>query len=223
MNRVFGKKKKAAPAPTLDEAAAGLGGRVDTMDGKIAGLENELRVYKDKIKKAKSPAAKKTLQKRAMEILKRKRMYEGQRDMVAGQAFNIDQTSFGIESAKANVQTVAAMKAANQELKKTLKKDLNVDDVEDMADDMAELMEDFNEINEVLGRNFATPDDLDETDLDAELEMLEDELEEDALEEADATPSYLQTNKLPDTPTDIPGGRVPAQAVDEYGLPAHPS
>jgi hypothetical protein len=42
MNRVFGKKKKAAPAPTLDEAAAGLGGRVDTMDGKIAGLENEV-------------------------------------------------------------------------------------------------------------------------------------------------------------------------------------
>lgn len=223
MNRVFGKKKKAAPAPTLDEAAAGLGGRVDTMDGKIAGLENELRVYKDKIKKAKSPAAKKTLQKRAMEILKRKRMYEGQRDMIAGQAFNIDQTSFGIESAKANVQTVAAMKAANQELKKTLKKDLNVDDVEDLADDMADLMEDFNEINEALGRNFATPDDLDETDLDAELEMLEDELEEDALGEVDATPSYLQTSQLPDTPTDIPGGRVPAQAVDEYGLPAHPS
>merc|ERR1719343_1440453 len=136
------------------------------------------------------------VQKRAMEVLKRKKMYENQRDMVAGQQFNIDQASFGIESAKANVQTIAAMKGANQELKKTLKKDLNIDAVEDLADDMAEMMEDFNEINEALGRNFATPDDLSETDLEAELEMLEDELEEEGLEE-DATPAYLQASQMP--------------------------
>lgn len=219
MNRVFGKKKKAAPAPSLDEASSGLGGRVNEMDKKIEGLENELRAYKDKIKKAKSPAAKKQLQKRAMEVLKRKRMYEQQRDQVAGQQFNIDQATFGIESAKANVQTVAAMKAANTELKKTLKHDLDIDAVEDLADDMAELMEDFNDINEALGRNFATPEDLDEADLEAELDLLEEEMEEEAALEADATPSYLQANQLPDTPTDVPGEKMPANKVDEYGLP----
>ncbi|KAL3918631.1 MAG: hypothetical protein SGARI_007414 [Bacillariaceae sp.] len=169
------------------------------MDKKIAGLELELKGYKDKIKKAKSPAAKKTLQKRAMEVLKRKRMYEGQRDMIAGQQFNIDQATFGIESAKANVQTVAAMKSAGAQLKSTLKNDLDIDAVEDLADDMAEMMEDFNDINEALGRNFATPDDLSETDLEAELEMLEDELEADELEE-DATPAYLQAIGLPAVP-----------------------
>mmetsp|Transcript_96913 Transcript_96913/g.134574 ORF Transcript_96913/g.134574 Transcript_96913/m.134574 type:complete len:222 (-) Transcript_96913:41-706(-) len=216
MNRVFGKKKKAAPPPSLDDASSGLGGRVDEMDKKIAGMENELRIFKDKIKKAKSPAAKKTLQKRAMEVLKRKRMYEQQRDMVAGQQFNIDQASFGIESAKANVTTVAAMKAANAQLKSTIKNELDIDAIEDMADDMAELMDDFNEINEALGRNFATPEDLDEADLDAELELLEDELEEEAETlEADATPSYLQASTLPNTPTDVPG-----EKVDEYGLPS---
>lgn len=219
MNRVFGKKKKAAPAPSLDEASSGLGGRVNEMDKKIEGLENELRAYKDKIKKAKSPAAKKQLQKRAMEVLKRKRMYEQQRDQVAGQQFNIDQATFGIESAKANVQTVAAMKAANTELKKTLKHDLDIDAVEDLADDMAELMEDFNDINEALGRNFATPEDLDEADLEAELDLLEEEMEEEAALEADATPSYLQANQLPDTPTDVPGEKMPENKVDEYGLP----
>lgn len=217
MNRVFGKKKKAAPAPSLDEASSGLGGRVEEMDKKIAGLELELKAYKDKIKKAKSPAAKKTLQKRAMEVLKRKRMYEQQRDMVAGQQFNIDQASFGIESAKANVQTVAAMKSATTQLKATLKNDLDIDAVEDLADDMAEMMEDFNEINEALGRNFATPDDLSETDLEAELEMLEDELEEDALEE-DATPVYLQASQMPATPT----GQLPS-TESEIGLPAVPN
>ena len=144
MKRVFGKKKQSAPAPTLDQASEGLGGRIDGMDKKISDLEGELRVYKDKIKKTKSPAAKKQLQKRALEILKRKRMYEQQRDAVSGQQFNIDQTNFGLESAKASISTVAAMKAANKELKKTIKKDLDIDDVDDLADDMAELMDDFN-------------------------------------------------------------------------------
>ena len=63
MNRVFGKKKNKGPPPSLDKASAGLGDRVTAMDTKIQGLENELRVYKDKMKKAKSPAAKKQLQK----------------------------------------------------------------------------------------------------------------------------------------------------------------
>lgn len=218
MDRIFGKKKKAGPpAPGLTDTSAGLGGRVDEMDKKIAGLEQELRVYKDKIKKARSPAAKQAVQKRAMEVLKRKKMYENQRDMVAGQQFNIDQASFGIESAKANVQTIAAMKGANQELKRTMKQDLNVDDVYDLADDMAEMMDDFNEINEALGQNFSTPDDIDEADLDAELELLEDEMfEEEAAEAVNATPSYLQTNEMPVTPTtELPN--------TEIGLPAVPN
>ena len=171
-----------------------------------------MKGYKDKLKTAKSPAAKKNIQKRAMEVLKRKRMYEQQRDNMAGQQFNVDQAAFSIESAKATVSTVAAMKSANTELKRTIKKDLNIDDVEDIADDMAELMEDFNEINEALAQNFSTPEDIDEADLEAELDMLGDELEEEEFE-ADATPSYLQESNLPAQPTTAPG------SADEYGLP----
>ena len=179
MNRIFGKKKAPGPPPpSLDETSANLGTRGEQMDAKIASLEKELKGYKDKIKMSKSPAAKQALQKRALEVLKRKRMYEGQRDQLMGQQFNIDSVGFSIESAKANISTVASLKAANKELKQHLKQDLNIDDVDDLADDMAELMEDFNEINEALGRNFATPEDIDEADLDAELDMLGDELEE---------------------------------------------
>jgi len=225
MNRVFGKKKAKAPPPSLDKASAGLGDRVTAMDQKINGLENELRGYKEKMKKAKSPAAKKQLQKRAMEVLKRKRMYEQQRDTVAGQQFNIDQASFGIESAKANIETVAAMKAANTELKRTMKKDLNIDEVEDIAEDMAELMDDFNEINDALGRSFATPDYIDEADLDAELELLEDEFEEEALELEDSTPAYLQTSSMPAVPGKAvgEGEQKEAAKTDEFGLPAVPN
>jgi hypothetical protein len=58
---------------------------------------------------------------------------------------------------------------------------------------------------------------LDEADLDAELEMLGDELEEE-MEETEATPSYL----MPSTPNETPGGKTPAQQVDEFGLPSAP-
>jgi charged multivesicular body protein 5 len=215
MNRIFGKKKQEGPAPSLDDASKGINGRIDGMDAKIEALEKELRAYKDKIKKTTSPVAKKQLQKRALEILKRKRMYEQQRDMASAQAFNIDQTAFTVESSKATVQTVAAMKAANKELKAIIRKDLDINGVDDLADDMAELFDDFNEINEALGQNFSTPDDLDEADLDAELEMLGDELEE--LEAEETTPSYL----MPATPSMIPGNKVEVK-IDEYGLPTAP-
>jgi len=124
------------------------------MDTKISQLDKELKAYRDKLKTTKNAAAKKNIQKRAMEVLKRKRMYENQRDQLAGQQFNIDQAAFGIESAKASVSTVAAMKAANTELKKTIQQDLKIDDVDELADDMAELMDEFQEINEALAQNF---------------------------------------------------------------------
>lgn len=230
MNRVFGRKKAPGPpAPSLGEASSGVGNHMDSMDVKIAQLDKELKAYRDKLKTTKNPGAKKNIQKRAMEVLKRKRMYETQRDQLAGQQFNIDQAAFGIESAKASVSTVAAMKAANTELKATIKNDLKIDDVDELADDMAELMDEFQEINEALAQNFSTPDDIDEADLEAELDMLEDEFE-DELGETDAVPSYLQeTNALPATPTGMPGApsKVPVaagggeggQKVDEYGLP----
>eukprot|EP00549_Striatella_unipunctata_P012094 CAMPEP_0118691966 /NCGR_PEP_ID=MMETSP0800-20121206/10993_1 /TAXON_ID=210618 ORGANISM="Striatella unipunctata, Strain CCMP2910" /NCGR_SAMPLE_ID=MMETSP0800 /ASSEMBLY_ACC=CAM_ASM_000638 /LENGTH=219 /DNA_ID=CAMNT_0006589843 /DNA_START=135 /DNA_END=794 /DNA_ORIENTATION=+ len=219
MNRIFGKKKAPGPPPpSLTQASDGMGSRMDSMDAKIASLENELRVHKDKLKKTKSPAAKKLIQKKAMDVLKRKRMYEQQRDQVAAQQFNVDQTRFGIENAKASVDTVAAMKAANTQLKSTIRNDLDIDDIDDLADDMAELMEDFNEINEALGRNYATPDDIDESELDAELEMLEDELE-DELEAETPYPAH----SLPALPTNAPGGKRPTAKVDEHGLPMQSS
>lgn len=76
---------------------------------------------------------------------------------------------------------------------------------------------DFLEINEALGRNFATPDGVDEADLDAELDMLGDELEEELQEEAETTPSYL----MPATPNALPGLKEPTK-VDEFGLPSAP-
>ncbi|GMH88531.1 hypothetical protein TL16_g11183, partial [Triparma laevis f. inornata] len=215
MKRLFGSKKEVPPPPTLDEAGGNVGGRVDALDAKIKKLDSELRGHKEKLKTAKG-GAKQLATKRAMACLKKKRMYETQRDQLANQQFNIEQAGFAIESAKDTVTTVSAMKAANTQLKKQYK-EFNIDEIEDMTDDLADMMEDMSEINEAMGRSYACPDDIDEGDLEAELDLLGEELEAEELEmESGAAPSYLQPENMPETPA---GGLEEENKEDEFGLP----
>mmetsp|Transcript_11570 Transcript_11570/g.36774 ORF Transcript_11570/g.36774 Transcript_11570/m.36774 type:complete len:181 (-) Transcript_11570:40-582(-) len=175
------------------------------------------------MKKAKGPALK-TLRQRAMAVLKRKKMYEQQRDQLAGQAFNIEQTNFTIDSVKDTITTVDAMKAASKTLKTEFKK-VNIDKIDDLQDELADMMEDMNEVQDVLGRSYDVGEDVDEADLDAELDALGDELEVDdelTADTADTTPAYLQPAEptLPEQPTNVPAAPVaPSAAVDEFGLP----
>ena len=125
------------------------------------------------------------------------------------------------------VTTVAAMKSANAQLKQQYKQ-FNIDQIEDMTDDLADMMEDMNEINEAMGRSYATPDDVDEADLEAELDLLEDELEEEDAQ-TEAAPAYLQPSELPAEPAGEVldsggggGGGTAEEEKDEYGLPIAP-
>ena len=222
MKRIFGAKKNLPPPPTLGDASAELETRTAGLDEKIKKLEVELAGYKEKLKKAKGPAAK-TLKQRAMAVLKRKKMYEAQRDQLAGQAFNVEQTSFAIDSVKDTLTTVDAMKAASKTLKTEFKK-VDIDQIEDVQDDLADMMEDMNEVQDALGRSYGIGDDVDEADLDAELACLDDELGMDELGLEDSTPAYLQPadpGALPEQPTNLPPApdANPAAAVDEFGLP----
>lgn len=214
MRRIFGSKKEEVPktpAPTLVDANSGVTKRISAYEEKINACDKQLRSLKEKIKTTKGPA-KSNYERRAMEILKRKRMYEQQMDQMLGQQFNIEQTQFGLESATVTIATIGAMKEANTQLR-TKMKEMNIDDVDDIQDDLAELMEEMDEVNESLGRSYAMPDDIDEADLEAELDLLEDDLEEGIDE---GTPSYLQSTEMPAQPTGVPGDKT---AVDDFGLP----
>lgn len=57
------------------------------------------------------------------------------------QQFNIDQTSFALQSMQDSVQTVQAMKAAGKELKSAFKQpELNINSIENLQDDLADMM-----------------------------------------------------------------------------------
>jgi len=196
MKRFFGTKDKQ-PAVSLDEATKNMDVRVNSLDEKIKKLDQELFDLKGKMQKTRpGTSTHNMLKQKALKVLKQKKMYEQQRDTMANQQFNMEQTNFGIQSVKDSLTTVNAMKSANVSLKQELKK-IDIDDVENMQDDLSDLLQDNNEIQEALGRSYGVGE-VDETELEDELAALGDELEFE-------TPSYLSA-----VPTTEPGDQTAA-------------
>ncbi|XP_057539367.1 vacuolar protein sorting-associated protein 60.2-like isoform X2 [Amaranthus tricolor] len=198
--------------------------RGETVDEKIKRLDAELARYKEQLKKTRPGPAQEAVKARAMRVLKQKRMYEGQRDMLYNQTFNLDQVSFAAEGIKDAQQTMSALKAANKDLKGMMKT-VKIQEIDNLQDEMMDLMDTSNEIQETLGRSYNLPDDIDEDDLMGELDALELDMES----ESQGVPSYLQSEpdmeeelNLPSAPTAMPPGRTNVQSEDELGLPAVP-
>jgi len=201
------------------------------VDEKIKKLDVELSRYKEQLKKTRPGPAQEAIKARAMRVLKQKRMYEGQRDMLYNQTFNLDQVAFASEGIKDAQQTMTALKSANKELKGMMKT-VKIQDIDSLQDEMMDLMDVSSEIQETLGRSYSVPDDIDEEDLMGELDALEADMGMET--EADGVPSYLQPDKEHDLDSELslpsapigqaatPAGRSNAQAEDELGLPAVP-
>ncbi|URE10580.1 Charged multivesicular body protein [Musa troglodytarum] len=131
MKRVFGAKKNKEPPPTIQEATDRINKRGETVDEKIKKLDAELARYKEQIKKTRPGPAQEAVKARAMRVLKQKRMYEGQRDMMYNQTFNLDQVAFATEGLKDAQQTMSALKSANKELKGMMKT-VNISDIDSL-------------------------------------------------------------------------------------------
>ncbi|KAL7753653.1 Vacuolar protein-sorting-associated protein 60 [Sorochytrium milnesiophthora] len=200
MNRFFGSSK-AVVKPTLTDAIQSVDGRADGVDIKIRKLDAELTRYKDQMAKMRDGPAKNAVKQKALRVLRQRKLYEGQRDQLMAQSFNMEQANMATENLRNTVVTLDAMTMANKELKKQYKK-VDIDKIDKMQDEMEDLLEQANEVQEMLGRTYGLPDDIDEADLEAELDALGDEL----LMEEEETPSYLiETEPLPGVTADLPG------------------
>lgn len=224
MKRVFGVKKETAPSLSVEEATERINKRGDNIDDKIKKLDVELVKYREQIKRTRPGPAQEAIKARAMRVLKQKKMFEGQRDQIYSQTFNLEQVSFATEGIKDAQQTMSAMKAANKELKGTMKT-LKINDIDKMQDEMMDLVDYSNEIQESLGRSYSVPDDIDEDELLGELSALEEDMGSEAV--SDGVPAYLQEDQEPEyesSPLNLPSapqGQT-AQPLDEYGFPNPP-
>lgn len=79
------------------------------MDENIRKLEAELVKHRDIIKRTRPGPAQEAAKRRALTVLKQKRLYENQRDQLYNQQYNIEQTTFAVQSMQDSVHTVQAM------------------------------------------------------------------------------------------------------------------
>lgn len=216
MNRLFGSKKPQAPPPDLNECVQNIDSRGESIEKKISKLEQELAKYSDQMKKMREGPAKNAVKQKALRVLKQKKVYEQQREALGNQSFNIEQQNMAIQSMRDTKTTVQAMSMGLKEMKKEFKK-IDLNKIEDLQDDMADILEQANDVQDVMGRTYGMPE-VDESELEAELEALGDEL---AL---DTDTSYLDTPAIPsrEPGADSLAVNKDGVQVDEFGLPKLP-
>lgn len=162
------------------------------------------------------------IKRRALQVLKQKKLFESQRDQLYQQQYNIEQTRFTVDSVQTTISTVQALSSASKQMAKDMKKnkELDIDYIDKMQDDMFDMMDRMGEINEAMGRSYNVPDDVDETDLMAELDALELDMGSE-LQTAGGVPSYLNEpeglSDLPAAPTGVQ--QEPAHAQQEQAQP----
>ncbi|ORX69761.1 hypothetical protein DL89DRAFT_216991, partial [Linderina pennispora] len=166
MNRIFGTSKPKAPKPTLDDAISSTDARVSAVEVKIRKLDGELARYRDQMQKMRDGPGKNSVKQRALRVLQQKKMYESQRDQLMQQSFNMESAVFATENVKNTLSTMQAMQDASKAMKKQYK-NVDIDKIYDMQDEMAELLEQANEVQELMGRSYNLPEDVDEQDLEA--------------------------------------------------------
>jgi len=134
----------------------------------------------------------------ALQALKRKKRYEKQLQQIDGTLSTIEFQREALENASTNTEVLKVMGVAAKALKGA-HNNLDVDQVHDLMDDVAEQQEVANEISEAISNPVGFGHDMDEDDLLAELEELEQEdLDEQLLNVGGFT------DDLPSVPTAEP-------------------
>ena len=194
------------------------------LEEKIRKLDEQLLKHRDAIKKTRPGPGQEAAKRRALAVLRQKRLYEQQREQLYNQQFSVESAANTMQSMQDNIQVVAAMQVGASEMKKLMKdnKELQVENVWKTMDDMQDLNADFEEINEAMA-SYSVPIDVDEDELMGELDALEDEVLAEGTS-AGGVPAYLQdVGELPEAPVGMAAPAAPtAVPEDEFGLPAVP-
>lgn len=187
--KIFGGGKNEK-APTTGEAIQKLRDTEEMLIKKQDFLEKKIQ---QEISIAKQNGTKN--KRVALQALKRKKRYDKQLQQIDGTLSTIEMQREALESANTNTNVLETMSNAAKALK-AAHKHMNVDEVHDMMDDIAEQQDVAREISDAISNPVGFGEDVDEDDLLAELEELEqEELDEKLLNTGDSV------GELPEVPT----------------------
>eukprot|EP01061_Rhynchopus_euleeides_P004383 TRINITY_DN13635_c0_g1_i1.p2 TRINITY_DN13635_c0_g1~~TRINITY_DN13635_c0_g1_i1.p2 ORF type:complete len:227 (+),score=137.47 TRINITY_DN13635_c0_g1_i1:181-861(+) len=180
-------KPRAAPAPTTS-AAESISNTTETLDKRIKVLDKQIEQQENMAKEH----LKKKAQKQAMSCLKKKKMYEEQRTKLEAQRMNMEQLLMTTQEAEQLRDVVRAQQHAQTELKHSMP---SLEEVENTQEALQEQLDNQRDISDMLAQPLAG-NELDEDDLLAELDGLQDEVDEEY--EASLIPDMPSTAALPD-------------------------
>ena len=174
-----------------------------------------------------------SLKRRAMQLMKQRKMYDQQLGQMMDMEFNMSNMVMATEQMEMTKQMVDGMRTTAQVMKKAQKHGkMDIGSIEKLQDELSDMMEDAQEIQEIMGQSYgcalqragdlqilgrgegvpyrvpvqaaktdgglrggarSVPDDCDEDDLMAELDMLEDEIVQEDLMGSmpDTPPAYV--------------------------------
>ncbi|CAD7945723.1 unnamed protein product [Amoebophrya sp. A25] len=228
MKRIFGNvvdtksnepRRKEEPAPTLAATSNQMDRRVQELDRRIKECDEEI-VQLMKGNTGNRTGGSTLAKQKALQIMKRKKMLEQQQQQLMATQLNVEGMSLQHENMVMTANTVKAMEGSLEQMKKltdATKGGLDPDRVADLFDDLGDMQMDVEEINEMMGRNYAL-DGVDDEALDAEFEALEEEIRMEQITASNtaAVPSYLPAEASATATASTSPARGQQAAADSY-------
>lgn len=213
---LFGRKKPEEPkvAPPPANAGSSAQGAITKVRETIEVMEKReahiQRKIDDEIKKAKANMAKND-KRAAMQNVKRKKLYEKQLEQVGNSKITLETQQMALESMNMNREILDATRVAAKTIQAETKAMGGADGVDELMDQVEDGLNDAQEVSDALSRTVGVPGvDMDEDDLLAELEQLEQDDLVDQLGsvELDAAPTAMPAApvSMPSAPTAQPKG-----------------
>ena len=172
---IFGKKKKAEPEVTPQSAVESNARKLEDIQKKIDQLDRKAEA---EAKKAVAFAKAKN-KKKALECMKRKKVYENHSAQLSNMAFNLEQQQHQLQMASISADAFQQY-AQNTKALKTAMVGLDSDKIDELRDQNADAVDQLNEINEILAApTDPTADDDAENDLEDLLAQMEEEGDEE--------------------------------------------
>ncbi|KAL5358022.1 Snf7-domain-containing protein [Aspergillus floccosus] len=150
----------------------------------------------------------------AKAALRRKKVHEKNLEQTTAQIAQLEQQIYSIEAANINQETLNAMKAAGAAMTQ-IHGNMTIDKVDETMDQLREQHQLSEEIAQAITSG-SIGEQPDETELDAELEDLEQEAMDERMLKTGTVPVADQINMLPSAAKgELTTGKQPAQEEDE--------
>ncbi|CAO3569547.1 ESCRT-III subunit protein snf7 [Mortierella alpina] len=190
MKLFFGQKAKVTPKDSIVE----LRNTLQMLEKRETFLQTKID---NELKIAKANATKN--RRAALMALKRKKQFEGQIEKISGSRLTIETQVMAIENANVNLETMKAMRAGAEAMK-GIHGAMDINKVDQTMEEIRDQMELANEISDVISQPVGFGIDMDEDELAAELDELEQEELDKKLMETERPPQM----GLPSVPNHEP-------------------